>query len=564
MTSEWNEQPHPVLPETSSSPPHLAHGENFPQPLNPLPDDAASGMSDSEASDGSDFSGGEEWGWDSPSDGWGGSFAPYEPYSSDGPEYYEFEEWDAANVGGAGGTLEYPPIILPRSVPPLPREDPEPEPVTRRGGGPRGPGGRFRHNPALAEALGELSLPPAGASSRAEAAAAKLRKLRGKSSGGAMRPSDEVRSTQFTPQQRLLLLDTWTRSGLPAGDFAVLVGVGKHTLYAWKKRFDKLGPAGLEDQPRGGPKGSRLPEATKRAILMIKRDYPEYGCERISDLLARDPAFSASAGAVANVLREAGYEAVEKPTHRHPDRVRRFERASPNSLWQTDLFTFVLKRQNRRLHLVIYMDDHSRFIVGWGLFSSPSTELVVETLRSAVNSFQAPVELLTDNGPQYVTWRGKSKFSDACVSLGIKQIVSHPRHPQALGKVERFWRTLWQEMLGTAIFADVADARARIGEFVDHYNFHRPHQGIEGLSPADRYFGKAEEVKETIRRRLAENAARLSEMDAADAAPFTPDGSLAMDPVVDEVPGPGFDALTEGLSAAAAAGGKEADHEDAP
>src|SRR5262245_6826476 len=34
----------------------------------------------------------------------------------------------------------------------------------------------------------------------------------------------------LTPQQRLLLLDAWRRSGLPAGDFAPLVGVSKHTL----------------------------------------------------------------------------------------------------------------------------------------------------------------------------------------------------------------------------------------------------------------------------------------------------------------------------------------------
>src|SRR5262245_1686983 len=64
----------------------------------------------------------------------------------------------------------------------------------------------------------------------------------------------------FTPEQRLLLLDTWRRSGLPAGDFAALVGISKHTLYAWKQRFDADGPAGLMDQPRGARGGSRLPE----------------------------------------------------------------------------------------------------------------------------------------------------------------------------------------------------------------------------------------------------------------------------------------------------------------
>jgi hypothetical protein len=68
----------------------------------------------------------------------------------------------------------------------------------------------------------------------------------------------------LTGAQRLLLLDTWRRSGLPAGDFAPLVGISKHTLYAWKHRFETEGPAGLEEKPRGGPTGSRLPEVTKR------------------------------------------------------------------------------------------------------------------------------------------------------------------------------------------------------------------------------------------------------------------------------------------------------------
>ena len=49
----------------------------------------------------------------------------------------------------------------------------------------------------------------------------------------------------LTGAQRLLLLDTWRRSQLPAGDFAPLVGLTKHSLYAWKRRFQDEGPAGL-------------------------------------------------------------------------------------------------------------------------------------------------------------------------------------------------------------------------------------------------------------------------------------------------------------------------------
>jgi transposase len=112
---------------------------------------------------------------------------------------------------------------------------------------------------------------------------------------------DEPPATALTPEQRLLLLDTWRRSGLPAGDFAALVGISKHTLYAWKRKFETEGPAGLDDKPRGGPQGSRLPEVTRRAILMLKQDNPDWGCEKISAMLLRGPALPASPQAVARV-----------------------------------------------------------------------------------------------------------------------------------------------------------------------------------------------------------------------------------------------------------------------
>jgi transposase InsO family protein len=325
-------------------------------------------------------------------------------------------------------------------------------------------------------------------------------------------------SAPLTAQQRLLLLDTWQRSGLPAGDFAPLVGVSKHTLYLWKKKFEAEGPAGLMDQPRGAPKGSKLSDLTKRTILMLKVSNPEWGCQRISDMLTRGPGLAASASAVARVLHEAGYELEEVTTRPHPDHVRFFERAKPNQLWQTDLFTFVLKRQNRRVYLVAFMDDHSRYIVGYGLHASQSSALVLEVLRASITSFGTPEEVLTDNGTQYVTWRGKSAFSKECDKRGIRQVVAKPRRPQTLGKIERFWGTLWRECLESAVFIDMGDAQRRIGLFIDHFNFQRPHQGIDGLAPADRFFGVASEVRKTLQARVAANALEL----ARNGTPRTP------------------------------------------
>lgn len=326
---------------------------------------------------------------------------------------------------------------------------------------------------------------------------------------GTLAKKPERPRLPLSPQQKLLLLDTWQRSGLPARDFGALVNISRHTLYVWKRRFELEGPAGLMEKAKG-PRGSQLSEITKRAILMLKQAHPDWGCQRISDMLARGPALAASATSVARVLREAGYETFDEPTRRHPDRVRSFEREQPNQLWQTDLFSFMLKRQNRRLYLTAFMDDHSRFITGFGLHASQSAALVLEVLRAALASYSSPREILTDNGAQYVTWRGKSQFTKELEKRGIQQIVARPRRPQTLGKIERFWGTLWRECIEAAIFLDLADARQRIGLFIDYYNFQRAHQGIDGLVPADRFFGAAPEVLKTMKERVAANALELA------------------------------------------------------
>ena len=121
-----------------------------------------------------------------------------------------------------------------------------------------------------------------------------------------------------------------------------------------------------------------------------------------------------------------------------------------------------------------------------------------------------PEEVLTDNGSQYVTWRGKSAFTKELEKRGMKQVVASPRHPQTLGKIERFWGTLWRECIEAAVFLDLGDAQRRIGLFIDHYNFQRPHKGVDGLVPADRFFGAAPEVLRTLKARVAANALELA------------------------------------------------------
>ena len=111
----------------------------------------------------------------------------------------------------------------------------------------------------------------------------------------------------------------------------------------------------------------------------------------------------------------------------------------------------------------------------------------------------------------------------------MHQIVASPRRPQTLGKIERFWGTLWRECLESAVFLDLAEARQRIGLFIDYYNFQRPHQGIEGLVPADRFFYAAPEVLQTLKQRVAENARELARQ-GVPKPPFYLTGQVAGQP----------------------------------
>jgi len=365
--------------------------------------------------------------------------------------------------------------------------------------------------------VGDENQAPEGAAPAAEEEAPPAPVLTGRRKGGPYKrvleatAEPQVEGVTLSGEQRLLILDAWARSELTAGEFGRIAGVSSHTLYAWRRRFEEFGPVGLDEKRRGAPLGSRIPEATKRAILMMKGQHEEWGCERIHDMLMRSSGFMASAGGVARVLREAGYESEEEPSERHPDKPREFERAKPNQLWQSDLFTFLLKREGRRLYLIGFLDDHSRYMVGYGLYASSSGALVREVFEAAIANCGAPEEVLTDQGPQYHTWRGTSEFARLCAKRGIRQLVARARHPQTLGKIERFWGTLWRECVERATFQSLEDARRRVGLFIDYYNFQRTHQGLQGLVPADRYFQAAPQVLETLKKRVEKNALDIAQ-----------------------------------------------------
>jgi len=66
------------------------------------------------------------------------------------------------------------------------------------------------------------------------------------------------------------------------------------------------------------------------------------------------------------------------------------------------------------------------------------------------------------------------------------------------GKIEAVIKTIRRELWDVEEFPDRETAARRLGEWIEAYNTKRAHMGIDGLTPADRYFGRADRVLEAV------------------------------------------------------------------
>ena len=160
--------------------------------------------------------------------------------------------------------------------------------------------------------------------------------------------------------------------------------------------------------------------------------------------------------------------------------------------------------------LIAFVDDHSRYVVAWGLHVQQKQEIAIEALLEGIARFGKPKEVLTDQGRQYVSWRGKSDFTKVLDREGIRHVVARSHHPQTVGKCERLWGSVQREFWNRLHPQDLVDARERLSHYFAHYNHFRPHQGIGGLVPADRFFGAAEAVRAAIEKSISRNELRLA------------------------------------------------------
>jgi transposase InsO family protein len=297
--------------------------------------------------------------------------------------------------------------------------------------------------------------------------------------------------------------------GLPISLLSKEVGCSPDVIRRWTKAYEERGEAGLR---RGVvPAGSRrkLPGPVREKIVEIKKREPLFGVKRISHLLKRAFFLSASPETVRRTLGAESLIIPSRKKHQHNiTRPRFFERSTPNQMWQSDIFTFRLG--GRYAYLIGFIDDYSRYMVGLELYRTQTADQVIEVYRRAIGEYGVAKEMLTDRGRQYTNWRGSTRFERELGKERVRHIKSQAHHPMTLGKIERFWKTIYEEFLVRAQFVSFEEARERIRQWVQYYNHKRPHQGIGGLCPGDRYFEIQAELKKTMEQGIADNVLEMA------------------------------------------------------
>jgi transposase InsO family protein len=308
-------------------------------------------------------------------------------------------------------------------------------------------------------------------------------------------------------ETKLRAVKLYLEEKMPSELVAKEVGVPAGTIFWWLQNYRKYGEAGLRRKP--SVRKANRPDAVGEKIATIKKNNPHYGVKRISHILQRLFLLKASSETVRRRLKKAGLGTKRKKARKKPEpKIHFFERTSPNETWQSDISTVQILGKNA--YVIAFIDDYSRYIVSHGLFRNQTAEYVLDVYRTAAATYGIPKEMLTDNGRQYASWHGLSKFGKELKKDHVHHIRSQPHHPQTLGKIERFWKTLKEEFLDRARFETFEEAQERVKFWIKYYNHKRPHQGIGGVCPADRYFSVQKELRQVIEKGMEENAEELA------------------------------------------------------
>lgn len=209
-----------------------------------------------------------------------------------------------------------------------------------------------------------------------------------------------------------------------------------------------------------GRKPQPLTVAAEQRVLTAHAEYG-FGALSLENVLG----YEVSHNKIHAVLLKHGLARRDRKKQKKRKYLR-YERRHSNSLWHADWTDFGGKK------LLVILDDASRLIVGYGLFSSASAENSLQVFAAAAAKWGLPKQLLTDNGTHFCNTHKKRDlqhaFHGGVTHAGVHHIFTHVKHPQCNGKNERVFQTIVHE----------AKRLGSLERAVTFYNEKRPHMSL--------------------------------------------------------------------------------------
>ena len=292
----------------------------------------------------------------------------------------------------------------------------------------------------------------------------------------------------YTPSEIARALELVATIGVrPA---SVELHISRTTLRQWMRRAARAAK-GEGPSPTSGPDPKSVEADRDRRILGEWNKQRGMGPSQIKNQLRRE-GFRVSTQTVRRVMEDNGYL---PPKTQRRDHTGLYEAVRPNQMWHMDFVHRHIHKQP--VFVLALIDDHSRFVTGWALDDAERADAVITAFEGAVARHGKPEAVMHDGGSAFWSWKGASRFSRILEEYGVDQVKVDV--PQTNGKIEVFNANLHKELFDRITFEDVGELRRRIGPHFAWFNNHRTHHALGGLLvPADRYFGRADEVTARI------------------------------------------------------------------
>jgi transposase InsO family protein len=294
-------------------------------------------------------------------------------------------------------------------------------------------------------------------------------------------------------EKRLEFVRLAEAGGIKLSELCRRFGISRQAGHKFLRRYREEGIAGLRDRsrrPHDSPR--RTSEVMEQEILALRREHPWGGrkiARRLHDL---GHEHVPAASTITAVLRRHDALLRADGTAQPPPARRRFERATPNDLWQMD-FKGDVNLERGCCHPLSVLDDHSRFLLGLFACANQSGETVRGHLTGLFRRYGLPAAILCDNGSPWGA-SDPEAFTELEVwllRLSVRMHHGRPYHPQTQGKDERLHRTLVVECLQGRRLADLAACQPLFEDFRATYNTIRPHEALDMAVPLSRYRASA-------------------------------------------------------------------------